>query len=133
MSTSLILSAMRQEVASILQEKVANVVGDAVHAAESAPARGVIGRIGQAMSRGKGAVRSLGQKVVDHEDKLELGGLGALGVVPAIEIAHGLKKDSVTGERDLGTAARGGAEIAGLTTLSLPYVAKVFGGIHGHH
>lgn len=132
MSTSLILSAMRQEVAHLL-EKEANVVGDAVHAAGNAPARGVIGRIGQALSKGKGIAREVGEGVVKHEDKLELGGLGALGVVPAIEVAHGLKKNSVTGERDLGTAARGGAEIAGLTTLSAPYIAKVFGGIRGHH
>jgi hypothetical protein len=125
MSTSAILSAMRQEVASILQEKVANVVGDVVHAAESAPARGAAGRLGQMLSKGKGRLAAVGQHLHKHEDAYDLGGLGVLGGVTAAEVGQHVKKDAVTGKRDLHGAALGGAELAGLGVLAAPVAAKM--------
>lgn len=133
MSTSSILSAMRQEVASILQEKVAkspdgkvaNVVGDVVHAAESAPVRGAAGRLGKMLSGGKGRLAAVGQHLHKHEDAYDLGGLGVLGGVTAAEVGHHVKKDALTGKRDLHGAALGGAELAGLGVLAAPVAAKM--------
>lgn len=125
MSTSLILSAMRHEVASILQEKVGNVVTDAVHAAESAPARGAAGRLGKLLSGGKGRLAAVGKHLHDHEDAYDLGGLGVLGGVTAAEVGHHVKKDAITGKRDLHGAALGGAELAGLGVLAAPVAAKM--------
>jgi hypothetical protein len=116
---------MRHEVASILQEKVGNVVTDAVHAAESAPARGAAGRLGKLLSGGKGRLAAVGKHLHDHEDAYDLGGLGVLGGVTAAEVGHHVKKDAITGKRDLHGAALGGAELAGLGVLAAPVAAKM--------
>lgn len=110
MSTSSILSAMRQEVASILQEKVAD---------------GAAGRLGKVLSSGKGRLAAVGRHLHKHEDAYDLGGLGVLGAVTGSELSHAAKKDAITGKRNTSGMLHTGAELAGLATLAAPVAAKI--------
>ena len=120
MSTSLILSAMRQEVASILQEKVANVAADAAHVAKSSAGRGVAGRLGAALKNSKHkAVAAIGKHFDKHDHKYDLGGLGLMGAVTGNELRHAAKDGDRTG------VVHAGGELAGLAALAAPVAAKM--------
>ena len=88
---------------------------------------GVVGRVGKTLASGEGRLADFGKKLIKHEDKIELGGLGLLGTVPAYEVAHEIHKKKE--DRDYGEIAKNTVEGAGLLTLSAPYISKAMMGV----
>lgn len=100
--------------------KVANVVGDVVHVAESSAGRGAAGRLGNVLRNSKSkAVAAIGEHFQKHDHKYDLGGLGLMGAVTGNELRHSAHNGDRTG------MVHAGGELAGLAALAAPVAAKM--------
>lgn len=78
------------------------------------------------------AGRAIGGKagdfIANHHNAFDLGGLGVLGVAPAVSVAHQVKNKLTGKEVDRGELARDSAEVAGLGTLAAPGIITAMRG-----
>jgi hypothetical protein len=90
----------------------------------------VAGSVGKAMKGGR--LNTIGEHLVEHSGKYDLGGLGILAAPGVRHLSHEAKNYREGKPVDKGTVFDAGAETLGLATLAAPVAAGLLLGKRGH-